>query len=266
MIVGNWKMNPRTSENAVDLANSVDNRLADSGLFEEGEARCVSTPKREVVLCPSNVHLDKVAHWANHSKLGAQDLSPYDKGAHTGEVSGAMLRDAGCEYVLVGHSERREAGETDGTIKAKVGAALKNVLSPVLCVGEKFEERQDGRANEVVTGQITKALEGLTTDDMGKVVLAYEPRWAIGTGETATPEDAEAMCTHIRGLIANLFNQAVADRIRVLYGGSVKPDNIKSLMAQANVDGVLVGGASLNADDFADIVNFDREEDNEDEE
>jgi len=268
IIAGNWKMNPAGSEDAVDLANSVDNRLADSGLFEEngsGCASCLSRPAREVVLFPPSVHLDKVAHWQNHFKLGAQDLSQHDKGAHTGEISGAMLKDVGCDYVLVGHSEKRKAGESLEVVRGKVRAALDSALSPILCVGETLDEREDGRANFVVEAQTSDALHGLTTEDMSKVVVAYEPVWAIGTGKNATPKDAEAMCKHIRGAIGVLFGKAVAERTRVLYGGSAKPDNAGALMAQPNIDGLLVGGASLNANDFVDIVDFDGLRDDEEE-
>jgi triosephosphate isomerase len=249
LIAGNWKMNPTSHQEAVDLAQKV-GFLNPSG--------------REVAVCPPSPYLEAVegelSSGSGNVRLGAQDISQDDKGAHTGEVSGEMLKDLGCEYVIVGHSERREAGETDEVVKEKVRAALRNALSPILCVGEKLKERESGDAEAIVTEQLTKALDGLTAEDMAEVVIAYEPVWAIGTGKNATPEDAEGMCSHIRSEIARLFTQAVADKILILYGGSVKPENIDNYMAQPDVDGALVGGAALKAEDFANIVNFDVEE------
>jgi len=253
LIAGNWKMNPNTTGKAYNLALSVDNGCPDSsGLVK----------KVEVVVCPPHLHLSTVANEGFDFEMGAQDLSLYSDGAHTGDSpSGEMIRNIGCKYVIVGHSERRKAGETDETVAAKVKAALRNALSPILCVGESLETRDKGEAEAFVTEQLTKALEGLTAEDMAKVVIAYEPIWAIGKDRTpATPQDAETMCLHIRGEIARLFTQAVADKVRILYGGNVKPENIDSFMAQPDVDGALVGGASLKAEDFVRIVNFNKPE------
>ena len=185
---------------------------------------------------------------------GAQDLSPHDKGAHTGDVSGPMLCSVGCRYVVVGHSERRaDHGEDDALVGAKVAAALRHGLTPILCVGEGLEVREAGRHVEHTLAQLDGALDGVSPDDAAGVVVAYEPVWAIGTGKVATPADAQEVCGAIRERLRALYDDATADRVRVLYGGSVNAKNVAELMGQPDVDGGLVGGASLDADGFADL-------------
>ena len=190
-------------------------------------------------------------------QLGGQNLHQEKGGAHTGEISGSMLKSMACSHVLAGHSERREAGETDEVVCAKVRAALDVALKPILCVGEKLEQRKSGDAESVVGSQIEAGLNGVSNKEMEDLVVAYEPVWAIGTGETASSGDANAMCEHIRGLVADLFDQEVADSLRSLYGGSVKPSSVDELMAQEHVDGALVGGAALDAKSFERIVMFE---------
>ena len=189
--------------------------------------------------------------------LGAQNVHFAESGAFTGEVSPSMLSKLDVTYVIVGHSERRELfGETDEIIDKKAKAVLAAGMTPIVCVGETLEERQAGRAESKVAGQIAGSLEGLSAEVVGAIVLAYEPIWAIGTGETATPDDAQQMCGHIRSLVREQWGDEAADGVRIQYGGSVKPGNAPQLMGQADIDGALVGGASLDADDFARIVNF----------
>lgn len=187
-------------------------------------------------------------------QLAAQNVHPEPFGAFTGEISPDMLKELGCHYVIVGHSERRALfGENDATVNLKLKAVLDNALIPILCVGESLEQRQAGQTQAVVEGQLRGALEGVAAGDIPKFVVAYEPIWAIGTGQTATPEDAQAGCAFVRGVVGSLYGQA-AEIVRVQYGGSVKPSNAKTLMSQPDIDGALVGGASLEADDFAAIV------------
>lgn len=251
MIVGNWKLGPGEFDDATDLANSVDANSSNYGSDSEDPSE-----RREIIVCPPHIYLNRVFDQCAFVEVGAQDLSAYEGGAHTGDSpSGAMLNDMGLKYVIVGHSEKREAGETDETVAKKVRLALRNALSPILCVGERLDARETGRANEVVTGQLTKDLEGVTAEDVPRIVIAYEPG-AIGTGKTATPGDAGAMCSHIRGEIVRLYSQDVADKLRIQYGGSVNSKNAAELMAQPDVDGLLVGGASLKADEFEKIVKF----------
>jgi triosephosphate isomerase len=187
--------------------------------------------------------------------LGAQDLYYEPDGAFTGEVSGAMLADVGCRYVLIGHSERRHVlGETDSNVHSKLRAALEADLHPVVCVGERLEEREQDRTEAVVRRQLTTALEGVSADELRRVTIAYEPVWAIGTGKTATPDQAQAVHLYLRNLVSDRYNHVAAGEVRILYGGSVKPENALSLLEQADLDGALVGGASLNADAFLAIV------------
>ena len=189
--------------------------------------------------------------------LGAQNCHFEDKGAFTGEVSCPMLAKLDVTYVIVGHSERREIfGETDEIVNRKAKAVLTNSMTPIVCVGETLEERSAGQAEAKVAGQIAGSLDGLSADVVGGLVIAYEPIWAIGTGETATPDDAQQMCGHIRNLVADAWSADAAASVRIQYGGSVKPGNAPELMGQPDIDGALVGGASLDADDFARIVNY----------
>jgi triosephosphate isomerase len=212
---------------------------------------------REVVVCPPFVALHAVVNAARGSgiEVGAQDVFWLKEGAYTGEVSAPMLLSVGCQWVIIGHSERRQYfGETDETVLKKTIAALDSGLKPIVCVGERLDEREAGQTEAVLATQFAGGLAGLTAEQFGRVVIAYEPVWAIGTGRTATPEIASAAHRFLRQQIANTFGTDCADACRILYGGSVKPDNIRELMAQDDIDGALVGGASLDAKSFASIV------------
>lgn len=211
----------------------------------------------EVVLCPPYTALASMAQIINDSrvKLGGQNMFWEDEGAYTGEVAPAMLVDAGCNYVILGHSERRQYfGETDDLINRKVLTAFRHNLTPIVCVGELLEEREAGVTEQVVSRQTKSCLAGLTAQQARKLVVAYEPVWAIGTGLTALPQDAQQVNAFIRGVLSELFGRDAADNIRIQYGGSVKPENAKELMEQPDIDGALVGGASLNAATFAAII------------
>jgi triosephosphate isomerase len=217
----------------------------------------VAGSKVDVAVCPPFVYLQQVgkALQSSHIALGSQDIYFEQKGAFTGEISAAMLKDVGCAYALCGHSERRHViGETDELINKKVHAAILGGLLPILCVGELLDERKANKTDEVVTRQMKKGLAGLIAEKMSAVTIAYEPVWAIGTGLTATPQQAQEVHALIRKLVAQMYDRKIADAIRIQYGGSVKPDNAGELMAQEDLDGLLVGGASLKADDFVAIV------------
>ncbi|MER6626125.1 triose-phosphate isomerase, partial [Streptomyces sp. NPDC000931] len=215
----------------------------------------------EVVVLPPFTDLRSVQTLVDGDKLrirfGAQDISAHDKGAYTGEISGAMLAKLECSYVLVGHSERREYhNEDDALVNAKVKAAYKNDIVPLLCVGEGLEVRKAGQQVEHVLAQLDGALKEIPAEQAERIVIAYEPVWAIGTGEVATPEDAQEVCAAIRVRLAELYSAEVADAVRVLYGGSVKGDNAPGIMAKEDVDGALVGGACLKADEFTKVIRF----------
>ena len=216
----------------------------------------------EVVIAPVFTALKTVCDRLEGSnvKVSAQDCSTEkEEGAHTGEVAAFMLRDVGARYVIVGHSERRQFySETDEQVNRKVQAGLAAGLTVIMCVGETLAQREDGSAQDVVSAQLIGGLDGLTRSDLDRIIVAYEPVWAIGTGRTATPEQAQEMHAFIRRVFADRHSSGAADALRILYGGSVKPDNIEGLMAQADIDGALVGGASLKADSFAQIVNYRR--------
>ena len=216
----------------------------------------------EVVIAPVFTALKTVADRLEGSniKVAAQDCAAQNEfGAHTGEVAPVMLKDVGCSYTIIGHSERRQFyGETDASVNKKAKAALTAGLTAIVCVGESLAEREAGNQETVVRTQLAGGLDGLTVADMERIIIAYEPVWAIGTGKTATPEQAQDMHAAIRGNVANTHGDDVAEATRILYGGSVKPDNIAELMSQADVDGALVGGASLDAESFAKIVNYAR--------
>ncbi len=247
LIAGNWKMYKTVAE-AVELVEALLKGV------EVGYA-----DDRQVLICPPFTALYPLAPLLAESPiaLGAQNMYPADQGAFTGETSPVMLQDIGCQYVLLGHSERRQImGEDDELISRKVTTAMEHGLTPVLCVGETKTQREAGEAETVTLGQLRAGLGGLAAEQVREVVVAYEPVWAIGTGLTATPADAQAMHAAIRGVLASHYGQATADAVRVLYGGSVKPDNIDTLMAQPDIDGALVGGASLQAEGFLRIVNF----------
>lgn len=216
----------------------------------------------EVVIAPPFTAIKSVADKLEGSNIhvSAQDISTETKhGAHTGEVCGDMLKDAGCWHVIIGHSERRAMyGDSDAVVNRKIRAALSFGLTPIVCIGETLEERDSGNAETVVATQLEHSLAELTASDLVRIVLAYEPVWAIGTGRTATPTQAQQMHAFIRQWISQKFDQASAEGLRVLYGGSVKPENISDLMAEADIDGALVGGASLEAESFSKIVNYNR--------
>lgn len=215
----------------------------------------------EVIVAPTYTALAAAAAAAKGSKvkISAQNCHWDKEGAHTGDISTAMLCDAGCTHVIIGHSERRhDCGETDEQINKKVKAALAAGLTPIFCVGEMLAEREKGETEKVLERQFTVGLAGLTPADFSRIILAYEPVWAIGTGRTATPEMAVEAHRYLRGLAGQVFGEAEADGVRILYGGSVKPDNVGGLMAQEEIDGALVGGASLKADSFAALVNYPR--------
>jgi triosephosphate isomerase len=243
-IAGNWKMNPATAEAAVALAQAVK-----AGVGQEAGVR--------VAVCPPAVFLHQVdaALAGSPVGLGAQNMHWKADGAYTGEVSGAMLNDAGCTHVILGHSERRHGmGETDDQVNAKLQAALQAGLIPIVCIGETRQEREADRTEAVVAGQLTGSLASISAEAMAGIVLAYEPVWAIGTGLTATPAQAQAVHRFIRDWLAKGFGDATAARVVVQYGGSVKPDNAGELLACPDIDGALVGGASLKEADFLGIV------------
>jgi triosephosphate isomerase len=249
LMAGNWKMNLNHLE-----AIAVVQKLA-FALTEADLAAC------EVAVLPPFTDIRSVQTLIDADKLdlkyGAQDLSTADKGAYTGEISGAMLAKLGCNFVVVGHSERREYhAESDALVGQKVQAAYRHGLTPILCVGEGLEIRQAGTHVAHALAQLDGALEGLAADKARTLVVAYEPVWAIGTGEVATPEDAQEVCSAIRTRLAELYSGDLADGVRVLYGGSVKATNVAAIMAQPDVDGALVGGASLDPDEFVAICRF----------
>ncbi|RNC67860.1 MAG: triose-phosphate isomerase [Desulfuromonadales bacterium] len=245
VIAGNWKLFKKSSE-AVDLV---------MGLAPLVKA----TAGVEIIVAPVFTVLTTVkqALAGSNIMLAAQDCFWEEEGAFTGEISPGMLADAGCSHVIIGHSERRQYfGETDATVNRKIKAALTAELSVLFCIGETLAERESEKTFEILRTQVTDGLAGLTKEQLGNIIVAYEPVWAIGTGKTATDEQAQEAHTFIRRLVAELFDHPTADAIRILYGGSVKPENIKGLMAQTDIDGALVGGASLKADSFAALVNF----------
>jgi len=245
LIAGNWKMYKTIGE-AVELVEALLRNLGDTG-------------DREVLVCPPFTALHALSPLLQETPigLGAQDVYYESQGAFTGAISPLMLKDVGCRYVLVGHSERRQVfGEGDELINRKLRAALAHDLRPILCVGETKPQRDAGEAERVVVGQVRAGLAGVAAAALEHVVIAYEPVWAIGTGDTATPADAQAMHLTVRRTIAELYDQASADRLRIQYGGSVKPDNVDELMSQPDIDGALVGGASLKAESFLRIVQF----------
>jgi len=243
IIAGNWKMNNTINE-AVELVNGLKRELADVNSVD-------------IVVSPGFTALSDVNELIMDSniKLSAQNVYWQESGAFTGEVSTPMLKDAGCTYVIVGHSERRQYfNETNETVNKRLKAALAGGLNVIVCVGEVLEEREANKTFDVIRNQVQGSLQGISKLDMNSVVLAYEPVWAIGTGKTASPEQAQEVHHYIRSLLKEIFDVETAAQIRIQYGGSVKPDNIKELMQKEDVDGALVGGASLKIDSFSDIV------------
>ena len=245
LLAGNWKMHGAAAE-AAQLAADVVNAVRD-------------VAKRDVLVAPPFPSLSAVAERLAGSRvlLAGQNLHWEDKGAYTGEVSGPMLRAVRCTHVIVGHSERRQLfGDTDEAVGRKVGAALRNGLTPIVCVGEVLRQREANETWSVIDRQVRAALDGLDAASIGRLILAYEPVWAIGTGKVATPEQAQEVHGSIRTLLDELAGPRVAATVRILYGGSVKPDNIDDLMRQPDLDGALVGGCSLNVSDFSRIVHY----------
>jgi triosephosphate isomerase len=243
LIAGNWKMYKTVSE-SLETVKKLYNKVKNISTIE-------------IAVCPPFTALKPVSEFLKQTniKLGAQNLFWEDEGAYTGEISPVMLKDAGCEYVIIGHSERREYfGETDEKVNKKIKSALKHNLKPIVCVGEKLEEREKGITEKILEIQITNGLKNLSKTEIKFVVIAYEPVWAIGTGKTATPEIANSAQKFIRDKIEEMFGKDISENIRILYGGSVKPENAKSLLQQEHIDGALVGGASLDADKFAQII------------
>ncbi|HKM42895.1 MAG TPA: triose-phosphate isomerase [Limnochordia bacterium] len=243
IIAGNWKMHKNVGE-AVEMVRILDELTADSPV--------------EVVICAPFTSLSSLsALGLSKVKLGAQNMYYAEEGAYTGEISASMLEDVGCEYVILGHSERREIfKEDDELINKKVLKALDVGLKPILCVGETLTQRQAGETEDVVVSQTTLGLAGVNADQIEQVVIAYEPIWAIGTGETSNGDDANQVIASIRQTLGKLFGTELAAKVRIQYGGSVKPGNISEFMEQPDIDGALVGGASLNAKDFVGIIKY----------
>ncbi|MDD3886310.1 MAG: triose-phosphate isomerase [Victivallaceae bacterium] len=245
IIAGNWKMNKTASE-GVELVNALKPLVAD-----------VCPDCCDVVVCPPFTTLSAVVEAARGSniKVGAQNVHWAENGAFTGEISAAMLKESGVEYVIIGHSERRQYfGETDMTVNQRLKAALAAGLKPIVCVGELLADREGGNTEKVLATQLEGGLAGLSKDEMAQVVIAYEPVWAIGTGKTATPDVAELTHNFIRGTVRDMFGDVIADGLRIQYGGSMKAGNAAELVAQANIDGGLIGGAALKADSFSELI------------
>lgn len=246
IIAGNWKMN-------TDLSRACE-------LTEELVGKELAT-RAEVILCPPFISLAAVSERIADTpiKLGAQNMYWEESGAFTGEISPTMLTSVGCEYVILGHSERRQLfSETDPRVNKKAKAALDHGLTPIICVGETLRQREEDEWRSHIESQVKAALINLSAEEVATLVMAYEPIWAIGTGKTATVEQANDVCRLIRVTIETIAGHDVAEAVRILYGGSVKPDNISALMAAPHIDGALVGGASLKADDFAAVVNYEK--------
>ncbi|SCG83011.1 triosephosphate isomerase [Proteiniborus sp. DW1] len=243
IIAGNWKMN-KTIDEAIQLVNDIKNNLKE---------------EVEVVVCVPFTALNEVKKIISGTKLklGAQNMHWEESGAFTGEISPLMLKEIGVDYVIIGHSERRQYfNETDETVNKKIKSALKHNIIPIVCVGEALEQREDNIEKEVVKSQVLKAFEDISAEDMVKIVIAYEPIWAIGTGKTATKEEANDMISFIRTTIMDKYDRGVSDKVRIQYGGSVKPNNITEIMNQSDIDGALVGGASLKPEEFIKLISF----------
>lgn len=246
IIAGNWKMYKNVKE-SVDFAKALEAKL---GKGVEG---------REILICPTLLAVSAVAEAVKGSAIlvGSQDAHYMDEGAFTGNVSPKMLKESGIQYAILGHSERRQyEKETNETINKKAKNVLKNGLKAIICVGETLQERESGKTNAVIETQVKGCFEGIPASDLANIVIAYEPVWAIGTGKTATPAQAQEVHAFIRGLVKTLYGAPAADAMRIQYGGSVKPENVKELMACPDIDGALVGGASLKVDSFEALVRF----------
>ena len=246
IIAGNWKMNMLPNE-AINFLTELPNYIKDC--------------KHEVILCVPFIDLfySLLAVQETNIKIGAQNMHWEEKGAYTGEVSGEMLKSINVEYVIIGHSERRAYfNETDETVNKKIKAALKNELKPIVCVGESLEQKEAGKTEEIITTQVEKVFKEISGEDAKKIIIAYEPIWAIGTGKTATADDANNSIKAIRNKINSMYGADVADNIHILYGGSVKSSNARELFETSDIDGALIGGASLKVDEFAKIANYDK--------
>lgn len=251
LMAGNWKLNMDHLE-ATHLVQKISWSLADANFDHASVDVAVLPPFTALRSVQTVVEGDNLS-----LKYGAQDISQHESGAYTGEVSATMLTKLGCRFVTIGHSERRQYhGETDASVNAKTKAAIAAGLTPIVCVGEGKDQRDSGEYLDVVLRQVEGALAGVTAEHVAESVIAYEPVWAIGTGAVATPEDAQEVCGAIRTSIAKMYDQTTADAVRVLYGGSVKPSSAAGLMECADIDGALIGGASLKADDFVSICRF----------
>ncbi|MDE6407541.1 MAG: triose-phosphate isomerase [Anaeroplasmataceae bacterium] len=243
VMAGNWKMN-KTRDEALEFIYAVSDKLPSASQLDS------------IICAPAIILRDLVKRKGNNLKIGAQNVHFAESGAYTGEISPVMLTSTGVEYVIIGHSERRAYfNETDETVNLKVKAALANDLKPIICCGESLEERESNQTHDVLDRQITKAFEGIENKDLSNIIIAYEPIWAIGTGKVASAEMADEACGYIRSLIAKLYCPKCAEGIRILYGGSVSTKSVSELMAQPNIDGGLVGGASLKADSFIELCN-----------
>lgn len=245
LIAGNWKMNGGPFE-AAELLEGLKKQ---KGSFSEDV---------DVLVCPPFVSLGMAVKYLHDTEIqvGAQNLHFEENGAFTGEISASMLTESGCNFVLIGHSERRQYfGETDATVNKKIHKALSAKIAPVVCVGESLDQRKKDIHFDLVSDQVKKAMEGISGTEALDIVIAYEPIWAIGTGETASPEQAQEMHSFIRAELTKLYDDETASAIRILYGGSMKPNNAEELLSQTDVDGGLIGGASLNADSFTEIIN-----------
>lgn len=244
VIAGNWKMNNDISE----TQNLVSKLVSES---QNENYNC------DIIICPPFTSLQEASNLIEGSKikLGAQNMFYEDSGAFTGEISAGMLKSVGCEYIILGHSERRHIfGETDEMINKKIKKAIEQNLKPIFCIGELLEERESGTTKDVVRNQVTKGLDGISENQLENLIIAYEPVWAIGTGITATPGQAEEVHLFVRDLIKELYSDDAGNSIRIQYGGSVKPENAKELLSQPNIDGALVGGACLKSDSFLKIA------------
>ena len=247
VIAGNWKMNMLPNE-AMSFIEQITPMVKDT--------------ENEVILCVPYTDLFYCLMGAQGTniKIGAQNMHWEEKGAYTGEVSGKMLKSIGVEYVIIGHSERRQYfAETDETVNKKIKAAFENELKPIVCVGETLEQRENGKTEEIITSQTQKALEGLEADQVKSVIIAYEPIWAIGTGKTATKEEANEAIKAIRNKIKEIYGENVAEEVIIQYGGSVKASNAKEIFEMSDIDGGLIGGASLKTDEFSSIVNYNKQ-------
>lgn len=243
LIAGNWKMNNTAA--------------ATDAFCRDFKAKGLEDHKVDMLLCPPYTSIAAMVNWLKDTPVavGAENMHQADNGAYTGEISADMLIEAGCDYVLIGHSERRQYfSESDELVNTKVKKALEKGILPVMCIGETLEQRESNVTEDVVKKQITDGLAGLSVEDMEKVVVAYEPVWAIGTGLTATPEQAQAVHAFIRNILKDLFGEKTAESVRILYGGSAKLSNAEELLSEKDIDGLLIGGASLKTDDFYGII------------